>query len=383
MSLTRSQYDAVMRLYDRRQIEDHRIMEERRRKAYAAIPELASIDAGVADAAVRRLRGLFGLEPKETVDAGSPVQSGSAPSIRSRAQGESGALIQAGASPRLDPEDAEAAASPAAMSPEAQKRSLLSRHGFPEDYLDPVWQCPDCRDTGFVGQKQCHCFRQAVVNLFYTQSGLADVLQRENFETFSLDWYPEDLISPATGMSSRKSMEHVLSVCRDFATRYDSQQHPYLLLYGESGRGKTFLSHCIARELMNSAHSVMYYSAKELFDRLADLRFRSGDADRQGTAESASSFDPEYLLTSDLLIIDDLGTELPNDFTKSEFFGMLNGRLSAGKGIIISTNLSPQELSDIYSPRIMSRILENFQLLNLFGRDIRIQKRMADSLRHT
>ena len=90
MSLTRSQYDAVMRLYDRRQIEDHRIMEERRRKAYAAIPELASIDAGVADAAVRRLRGLFGLEPKETVDAGSPVQSGSAPSIRSRAQGESG-----------------------------------------------------------------------------------------------------------------------------------------------------------------------------------------------------------------------------------------------------------------------------------------------------
>ena len=82
MSLTRSQYDAVMRLYDRRQIEDHRIMEERRRKAYAVIPELASIDAGVADAAVRRLRGLFGLEPKETVDAGSPVQSGSAPSIR-------------------------------------------------------------------------------------------------------------------------------------------------------------------------------------------------------------------------------------------------------------------------------------------------------------
>lgn len=362
MSLTRSQYDAVMRLYDRRQIEDHRIMEERRRKAYAAIPELASIDAGVADAAVRRLRGLFGLDPQKYRDTGFQKMPAAASQQKSRQGGE---------------------AAPAAMSPEAQKRSLLSQYGFPEDYLDPVWQCPDCHDTGFVGQKQCHCFRQAVVNLFYTQSGLADVLQRENFETFSLDWYPEDLISPATGMSSRKSMEHVLSVCQDFAMRYDSQQRPYLLLYGESGRGKTFLSHCIARELMNSAHSVMYYSAKELFDRLADLRFRSGAADRQGAADSVSSFDPEYLLTSDLLIIDDLGTELPNDFTKSEFFGMLNGRLSAGKGIIISTNLSPQELSDIYSPRIMSRILENFQLLNLFGRDIRIQKRMADSLRHT
>lgn len=349
MSLTRSQYDAVMRLYDRRQIEDHRVMEERRRRAYAAIPELASIDAGVADAAVRRLRGLFGMAPQETADAGSPIQAGPA-------------------------------SSPPAMTPEARKRTLLRTHGFPEDYLDPVWQCRDCHDTGFVGQKQCHCFRQAVVNLFYTQSGLADVLQKENFDTFSLDWYPDDLISPAAGMSSRQLMEHVLSVCQDFAMRYDSQQRPYLLLYGESGRGKTFLSHCIARELINSAHSVMYYSAKELFDRLADLRFRSGAADRQGAAESVSSFDPEYLLTSDLLIIDDLGTELPNDFTKSEFFGMLNGRLSAGKGIIISTNLSPQELSDIYSPRIMSRILENFQLLNLFGRDIRIQKRMADNL---
>ena len=257
------------------------------------------------------------------------------------------------------------------MSPEAQKRSLLSRHGFPEDYLDPVWQCPDCRDTGFVGQKQCHCFRQAVVNLFYTQSGLADILQKENFETFSLDWYPEDLISPATGMSSRKSMEQVLSVCRDFATRYDSQQHPYLLLYGESGRGKTFLSHCIARELMNSAHSVMYYSAKELFDRLADLRFRSGDADRQGTAESASSFDPEYLLTSDLLIIDDLGTELPNSYTTSQLFVCLEERDLRKASTLISTNLSMDELGKRYSDRIASRLF-SFRYIKLFGKDIRI-----------
>ena len=148
------------------------------------------------------------------------------------------------------------------------------------------------------------------------------------------------------------------------------------MLCGESGRGKTYLSHCIAKELMDSAHSVIYYSSKDLFDSLAELRFRPAKGSAAGGEPDASPFDPDYLISSDLLIIDDLGTEMPNDFTKSEFFGILNSRLGAGKGIIISTNLSFQDMSDIYAPRIMSRIMENFRLLSLFGRDIRIMKRM-------
>ena len=158
----------------------------------------------------------------------------------------------------------------------------------------------------------------------------------------------------------------------DFSRGFDRLEKPFLLLLGESGRGKTFLSHCMAGELLESAHSVIYYSAKDLFDRLADVKFRRGKADPDENA-----FDPAALTEADLLIIDDLGTEYANDFTVSEFFSILNSRVSAGKGMIISTNLSLKNLSDSYSPRIMSRIMENFTLLHLFGKDIRIMKRMG------
>lgn len=346
MSLTRSQYDAVMRVYDKRQIEDHRIMEERHRSACSRIPELAAIDRQTADDAVERLR--------KSLRAYSEGRQ-SSPAAASEKE-----TAVSGKKPAGSPE-----------SPEARKRKLLAQHGFPEDYLDPVYTCSDCRDTGYIGKEKCHCFRQAVVDLFYTQSGLSDILKKENFDTLSLEWYPEDMVSPVTGLSARKAMEEICAFCRRFAADYDKLEKPFLLLSGESGRGKTFLSHCIAKALIDSAHSVIYYSARDLFDDLADLRFRPG----KGAGESG--FDSDYVLSCDLLIIDDLGTEMPNDFTKSEFFSILNSRVSARKGIIISTNLSPQDISDTYSPRIMSRILENFRLLNLYGKDIRILKRVA------
>jgi len=346
MSLSRVQYDAVMRIYDKRQIRNNRIMQERKKEAYTKIPELAAIDRETADKAVERLRrSLFGE-----------------PAAASGLQAVSG-----------QPADG-AAESLSALSPEARKMKLLAEHGFPEDYLDPVCSCKDCHDTGFVGNKQCHCFRQAVISLFYTQSGLQDVLKKENFDNFSLGYYPDDMISQGSGLSSRQIMEENLSVCREFASGFDHLVRPYLLLFGESGLGKTFLSHCIAKELIESAHSVIYFSAKDLFDRLGDLRFRSG---RSLDGRADPDFDPDILQSSDLLIIDDLGTEMPNDFTKSEFFNILNTRVISGKGIIISTNKDLMDISDTYSPRIMSRISENFRLLHFYGRDIRILKSLG------
>ncbi len=363
MSLSRSQYDAVMRVYDKRQLEDHRIMEDRRKRAYDLIPELREIDRQTADSAVERLR-------RSLMDI-RDAAAGDAPAMQNMAGGQIAAGQTGAGSQKAEAGSRKTAEQGKTPSPEERKRRLLIRHGFPEDYLDPVYTCPDCRDTGYVENKKCHCFRQAVVELFYTQSGLAGILEKENFDTFSLDWYPQDLKDPASGLSSRALMERVLSSCRGFADNYDHLEKPFLLLSGESGRGKTFLSHCIAKALIDSAHSVIYYSAKDLFDHLADLRFRPG------RNEDSDGFDADYILSCDLLIIDDLGTEMPNDFTKSEFFSILNNRLSEGRGIIISTNLSPQDISDTYSPRIMSRILENFSLQNLFGKDIRILRRVA------
>jgi DNA replication protein DnaC len=166
-------------------------------------------------------------------------------------------------------------------------------------------------------------------------------------------------------------MESAVASCRQFADNYKSgRQGGCLLLTGRPGVGKTFLTHCIAKELIDNGHSVIYYSAGELFDKLARSKFGR----EQDDGEDITS--DEYLSSCELLIIDDLGTEMVNSFVGSALFQLLNSRISRGLGIVISTNLSVQELSRTYSERISSRILESFTLVEAFGTDIRVQKRL-------
>jgi len=339
MSLTNAQYDAVMKQYDLRQLDNFHIMKKRREEAFAAVPLLKEIDRRVALGAVEKVRQSL---------------SGRLSSPQESAEEES--------RPANLPEKKENA--------DLERRRLLKENGFPEDYLDPVFRCPDCRDTGLIGGKHCHCFDREVIRLFYAQSGLYDILQEENFDTLRLDYYPEDLKDPSSGLSSRNIMEAAVRSCRRFVSQFGSGGN-YLLLTGQPGLGKTFLSHCIAKELIESGHSVIYLSAGTLFDRLAGAQF-SRDSSLQ-----ESGPDPDYIRGCDLLIIDDLGTELTNAFTVSALFRLLNERISTGRAVIISTNLGLAELTNIYSERISSRILEHFTLVSLFGRDIRIRKRIG------
>ena len=341
MGLTRSQYDAVMRVYDKRRISNHHIEEEHRRIAFEAVPELQELDQAVAASAAKRVKQL--LSPMDAHAAG-----GAAVPFRDLLRKMAGG-----------------------MDPEQKRRKLLKEHSFPEDYLDPVYTCSKCRDTGLIGQKRCSCFEREVISLFYTQSNLAKVLEEENFSTFDMSFYPEDLKHPRTGKSSREIMEAAAAACRQFADGYMSgRQGGCLLLTGRAGVGKTFLTHCIAKELIDNGHSVIYYSAGELFDKLARSRFgREQDDGEDMTSD-------EYLSGCELLIIDDLGTEMVNSFVGSALFQLLNSRISRGLGIVISTNLSVQELSRTYSERISSRILESFTLVEAFGTDIRVQKRL-------
>ena len=339
MSLTNAQYDAVMKQYDLRQLDNFHIMKKRREEAFAAVPLLKEIDRRVALGAVEKVRQSL---------------SGRLSSPQESAEEES--------RPAGLPEKKENA--------DLERRRLLKENGFPEDYLDPVFRCPDCRDTGLIGGKHCHCFDREVIRLFYAQSGLYDILQEENFDTLRLDYYPEDLTDPSSGLSSRQIMETAVRSCRRFVSQFGSGGN-YLLLTGQPGLGKTFLSHCIAKELIESGHSVIYLSAGTLFDRLAGAQF-SRDSSLQ-----ESGPDPDYIRGCDLLIIDDLGTELTNAFTASALFRLLNERISTGRAVIISTNLGLAELTNIYSERISSRILEHFTLVSLFGRDIRIRKRIG------
>lgn len=324
MPLSNSQYDEIFRKYDEKQLASQHQLERRTKDVYARIPALKEIDDAIATCSVEQARRL------------------------------------------LDGDEAALATLREKLSDyRRQKEQLLQEHGLTSDYLKPVYHCPDCKDTGYVNGRRCHCFEQAAINLVYTQSNLKEILERENFSTFSFDYYSADDINPATGRSSLETAKDAVAKCHDFIDHFDST-FSNLYLYGDTGIGKTFLSNCIAKELLDRGHSVIYFTAFQLFDILSKGSVQTG---RGGTA-----FPPEYfrLRSADHRC---LGTELSNSFTTSQLFLCINERILRQKSTIISTNLGMNQLADIYSERVLSRISSNYTLLKLFGADIRILKR--------
>ena len=251
-----------------------------------------------------------------------------------------------------------------------QKTLLLTQAGYPADYLELTYSCPDCHDSGFIGDKKCHCFKQAMVDLLYRQSNIHDVLKRENFDTFDIRYY-SDTKNRSLGVSPRENIQAVLSTCHDFIDHFDEQSRN-LLFYGDTGVGKTFLTNCIARELLDASHTVIYLTAFHLVDILQNNTF--GNDDMDDTDENMF----HYILDCDLLIIDDLGTELNNAFITSQLFLCINERLLARKSTIISTNLSLDELQNEYSERIFSRLVSNYEIMLILGDDIRIKKAISE-----
>jgi len=328
MALTNSQYDQIMRIYEQRQIEDEHRLREHYRKAYALIPALEQVDQSISSLGIEKAKRL--LEGDE--------------SALSSLREELGRLIE-------------------------QKNRLLAEGGLPADYLERSYSCPDCRDTGYIGTEKCHCFKKAETDLLYQQSNLQEILEKENFSTFSLDYYSANHIDPVTGRSAKEAVQTALKVCHDFTDHF-SGQFQNILLYGDTGVGKTFLSHCIAKELMDAGFSVIYFTAAGLFDIFAKCVFG------RHSGEEEESLD--HIYDCDLLIIDDLGTELSNSFTVSQLFICLNERILRKKSTIISTNLALEDIKAIYSERTFSRISSSYTLLRLTGDDIRIQKKLLN-----
>lgn len=325
MSLTNTQYDTLMRGYQARQTENQHRIEQRQREVYDACPELKDTEASIASISVKRARML--LDGDE--------------SALSALKQELNSLID-------------------------RKALLLKNAGYPADYLKSSYQCPDCKDTGYIGNEKCHCFKQAAIDLVYTQSNIRQILERENFEHFSLDYYSDEELQKGSGLTSRRYARRAHQECLRFVREFD-QSFDNLLLYGDTGVGKTFLSNCVAKELLDTGHSVIYFTAFELFHLFEEAAFRgkdsSGDAYRN-------------LFDCDLLIIDDLGTELTNSFTTSQLFLCLNERILRRRSTIISTNLSLQALADTYTERTFSRIFSNYTTLKLTGTDIRVMKKL-------
>ena len=247
-----------------------------------------------------------------------------------------------------------------------QKALLIKAAGYSDDYLELHYRCKDCRDTGWVDGHKCHCFLRAQMKLLYAQSNLERVLEQENFDHLTFQYYDNSQIIPEIGMTNADYMRRVVKSCMEFAQNFDSHQDN-LLFTGSTGVGKTFLTNCIARKLMDTYHSVIYFSASDLFEVFSRNKFDYDQAE-----EMKDTY--RYILDCDLLIIDDLGTELNNSFTSSQLFYCINERMNMNRSTIISTNLSLTQLRDSYTDRVTSRIMR-YRIIPLYGRDIRLLKR--------
>lgn len=242
-----------------------------------------------------------------------------------------------------------------------ERKDILVKSGYSKDYLEIEYDCPICCDMGMIEQEICSCFTKALIRKYYQQSNLDKVLSIENFDTFRLDCYDED--KNKFGVSPRLNIQNIYLMAVNFVENFDSQ-YENLYLYGNSGLGKTFISHCIAKELLDKGKSVIYQTATDLIDSIRRNKFN----------QNIQVNTLNYLYQCDLLIIDDLGTENLTEFANNELFNLLNKRLMDQKSNVISTNLSLKELQKRYSTRLTSRIIGNFTFLKFIGDDIRLKK---------
>jgi len=328
VALNKTQYDSIIKEYEQIRDRNRYIAEERRSRIYSLLPKYRELDESVATVSVSLAKLVIDGNEEALQNSRSALQDIS-----------------------------------------FQKRELLLQAGYPLDYLDPVYTCSDCCDTGFIteenGLKQkCHCFRNREISLLYDQSNIQQILSAENFSTLSYSYYQgEDL----------ERFQKATNICKHFVQNFEQDYHN-LFFYGTVGTGKSFLSGCIANELLQKGYSVIYFSASGLFDTLARYTFDNG------LKESLYDFYDD-LYNCDLVIIDDLGTEMTNSFVSSQFFACLNERQLRRNATIISTNLSLEELRNRYSDRVFSRITSNYELCKLTGPDIRmLKKRSANSL---
>ncbi len=324
MALSNQQYESIMRRYEQTRDTNRRILEERRETVYSRIPEYRQLEESIGSASRSKVQCLLNGDDTSLSDFHQFMSE-------------------------ID----------------RKKKNLLENAGFPADYLEPIYDCPDCRDTGYIDAKdfrkeKCHCLRQQEIAILYEQSNIQEVISRENFSTLSYEYYQgEDL----------EHFERAVRICRNMTANF-KKDYQNLFFYGTVGTGKSFLSGCVAGELLKQGCSVIYFSSSGLFETLARYNFDSK------AKETLYNFYQD-LYNGDLVIIDDLGTEVTNSFVASQLFSCLNERHLRRKATIISTNLSLEELRDRYSDRVFSRITSNYTLCKLTGPDIRMSRKRA------
>lgn len=252
-----------------------------------------------------------------------------------------------------------------------EKEILMIENGFSKNYFDDVYNCNKCKDTGFINNKKCECFKQKLINKAYDMSNISEIIKTENFSNFTLDYYSKQM-DKENGMSPYENMKLIMRKCSLFIEEFD-EKFKNMVFYGNTGLGKTFLCRCIAKDLLDRGKIVLYITAFNLFNIFEKQKFNKND-------EEINKEILNLIKESDLLIIDDLGTEFMTSLSTTEFFDIINSRILDKKSTIISTNLSPDEIAQNYSGRIVSRLYGEYDMIKFFGNDIRIIKKLKNKV---
>lgn len=326
-------YDKKLLAAARRELERERAaradeLEERKRAVYAREPRIRAIDRELSATAASVLR--------------AALESGGDPAAAIEQLRERNLSLQ------------------------AERASLLGQLGLPGDYLTDKPLCPKCGDTGYDGSATCSCVRERYARLLKEQLSTVLPIQDQNFSCFNMNYY-STRPDARLGLSPRENMEYNLDECKAYAANF-GKDSPNLLLYGSTGLGKTFLSTCIAEAVSARGFSVAYDTAINIVAAYETIKFGNGDG--EAAAERAARYE-----RADLLIIDDMGTEMGTAFTVSALYNLINNRLMAKRPMIVNTNLMPEALSEKYSPAVASRLLGEFMALRFFGDDIRLLKK--------
>lgn len=249
-----------------------------------------------------------------------------------------------------------------------RKNELFAKYGVPLDYLEIKYKCNHCKDKGFLSSgEKCKCFKQEIINEAYKMSNLDRVLSNENFANFNFDIF-SPVRQEGSKMSPRENMLDIFSICEKFVLDFDNDNDDNLLFYGSTGLGKTYMCNCIAKDLLDRGYVVIYQTSFRILEIIEEYKFRKDPNNKLADENYKNLFE------CDLLIIDDLGTELNNSFTNGEIFNIVNTRLVSGKKILISTNLTPVQLGKVYTQRTLSRILDKFRIIKFMGNDLRWER---------
>lgn len=324
MKLSNYQYDVLMQQFDNKRIRARFELDRRMEEVYSKIPEIKEIDDSVASVSVSAGRSALMGDDSALKELENTIKE----------------LIR-------------------------KKEELLVSAGYPSDYLTEKHECSKCGDTGFIGSEPCECFKAAETRLLLKESDMKDMIVKENFSSFNEELYSDNIedYDRELRCTPRENIRSVREKINAFIQNFDTE-HKNLLIYGNTGLGKTFLSNCIACEILKAKHTVMYYTTFALFDMLSKyIKSENGYKDYSPYRDS--------VVTCELLIIDDLGSELTNSFTETQLYSIVNERLIKGLSTVISSNLSPRMLHERYGERLFSRFMKDYEFIKLIGSDIR------------